>query len=392
MPSGLRQLAVSKSMSGAAEMAFNATMSALASRSQREVMKSGREKVQQSAPLWRRVTDGQPCGFCAMVASRGPVYGSAQAAGDGNQYHDHCGCTVEPFHGDPREWEPTPDEQRFIDAYHQSYESGMDTGELSDAIEARLAEHDSELDDWARWKANRDVRIGPADAGRLDFDPDNPLSIYGDRIVIEDESEIAAQHLRDLESLPRGVHETLADHFGQQDGSGFYIGDRAMPELDDLGDLRGVQPRGWPPGATWDRVPGAYDPNRRVVAAGGGGNGHGSISLAMHEGSHALDHALGQVSMSTEFVDVFHKVHATAHMNPYLTHPGNPSGYLNEGFAEGFAAWSKGRAAGASGDDLARAVGDALIKGGPRGGSYDVDAMRGLSDYFERLEESARRR
>lgn len=385
MSSDLRQLAVSKAMSGAAEMAFNATMSALASRSQREVMKSGREKVQQSAPLWRRVTDGKPCGFCAMVASRGPVYGSAKAAGDGNRYHDHCGCTVEPFYGDPREWEPTPDEQRFIDAYYQSYESGMGADELSAAMEARLAEYDSELDDWARWKANRDGPVG------LDFDPDNPLSIYGNRLVIEGDAEVAEQHLRDLESMPRGFHETLADHFGQQDASGFYVGDRAVPELDDLGDLRGVTPRGWPPGSTWDRVPGAYDPNRRVAALGGG-HRHGSISLAMHEGSHAFDHALGQVSSSAGFVDVFHKVHATAHMNPYLTHPGNPSGYLSEGFAEGFAAWSKGRAAGASGDDLARVVGDALIKGGPRGGSYDVDAMRGLSDYFGLLEESARRR
>lgn len=92
--------------------------------------------------------------------------------------------------------------------------------------------------------------------------------------------------------------------------------------------------------------------------------------------------------MSSEFVEVFHRVHGTARMNPYFTYPGNPSGYLSEGFAEGFAAWSKGRAVGASGDDLARAVGDALTNRG----SYDVGPMRGLSDYFERLEKSMRRR
>lgn len=32
------------------------------------------------------------CGFCLMLASRGPVYRSAATAGEGNRYHDHCNC------------------------------------------------------------------------------------------------------------------------------------------------------------------------------------------------------------------------------------------------------------------------------------------------------------
>jgi Flp pilus assembly pilin Flp len=64
--------------------------------------------------------------------------------------------------------------------------------------------------------------------------------------------------------------------------------------------LKGVRPRGWPPGATWDSVPGSYDPATKqvVIATRGGvvpptGNGHGSVSLAAHETAHAIDAATG---------------------------------------------------------------------------------------------------
>ena len=62
---------------------------------------------------WRRVTDGSPCAFCAMLAARGPVYRSAASA-DGLQYHGHCGCTAEPAYS---EWEPTAIEQEYVDSY-----------------------------------------------------------------------------------------------------------------------------------------------------------------------------------------------------------------------------------------------------------------------------------
>lgn len=66
--------------------------------------------------------------------------------------------------------------------------------------------------------------------------------------------------------------------------------------------LRGVQPRGWPKGSTWDSVPGAYfNATSRVVIATikkggrrvvpGKGNGHGSASLTVHEALHGFDYA-----------------------------------------------------------------------------------------------------
>ncbi len=44
---------------------------------------------------YMRVADADPCYFCAMLASRGPVYKSAASAGELNQWHPHCDCHVE---------------------------------------------------------------------------------------------------------------------------------------------------------------------------------------------------------------------------------------------------------------------------------------------------------
>lgn len=57
--------------------------------------------------------------------------------------------------------------------------------------------------------------------------------------------------------------------------------------------LKGVQPRGWPAGKTWENVPGGQSGNEVVVATTGTdskrrvpvrGEGHGSINLTLHEG------------------------------------------------------------------------------------------------------------
>ncbi|WP_055428160.1 VG15 protein [Bifidobacterium aesculapii] len=73
---------------------------------------------------WRRVSDGDPCAFCAMLVTRGPVYTSVAKAGlsarTGKKYHPHCGCTVEVVYGD---WKPTRQEQQWIDDYYRAAES-----------------------------------------------------------------------------------------------------------------------------------------------------------------------------------------------------------------------------------------------------------------------------
>lgn len=340
-------------MPSKADRAKAATIGEMASRAHYEVLQAGREVVQRSSIRWRRVTDGKPCGFCAMLASRGPVYHSQESA---EGYHARCGCTAEPFDGDPSEWEPTPDEARFIDAYRESYQTGIKPRDLAERIEAYLN--------------------APPSGDLVDY--------YGGRLHIQGSGEVAAQHLSDLsEHFSPAVHATLKEHFDGSPDGGFYIGDAAVPELDDLGHLRGVLPRGHDVDSTWDTVPGAYDPTRRVCACGGGGHGHGSTSLALHEGSHALDDALGLASGSDEFRDVYFEVHGTLRMNPYFTHPANPSGYLSEGFAESFAAWSRSRSL--DRDGQIEAVSQAL-GGYAASGPQTRAALGRLVDYLSGLE------
>lgn len=68
---------------------------------QRHVLNAGRDQVKANvladskAGGWMRITDGRPCPFCAMLASRGPVYKSQTSAGGfGHRFHDGCGCSI----------------------------------------------------------------------------------------------------------------------------------------------------------------------------------------------------------------------------------------------------------------------------------------------------------
>jgi hypothetical protein len=73
----------------------------------RLVLEGGRDVIEgtvlddDDALGWARVGDGDPCGWCAMLISRGAVYKSAKTAGDsrfgGETYHDHDGCQAVPI-------------------------------------------------------------------------------------------------------------------------------------------------------------------------------------------------------------------------------------------------------------------------------------------------------
>jgi hypothetical protein len=90
------------------------------------------------ARRWARVTDGDPCAFCAMLASRGAVYLTTETAGKGQHWHDRCGCQpVMVFEGQtdwPGRamseqlqdlWDSTPGGlSQFRAAYEQAYPVG----------------------------------------------------------------------------------------------------------------------------------------------------------------------------------------------------------------------------------------------------------------------------
>lgn len=102
----------------------------------RQVLSGGRmaidatTKADSRAIGWRRISDGDPCTFCAMLVGRGPVYASAEraetVAGTGLEYHGHCGCTAEIMYGD---WKPNPTEQEWVDAYDKAAEEADAAGE-----------------------------------------------------------------------------------------------------------------------------------------------------------------------------------------------------------------------------------------------------------------------
>jgi hypothetical protein len=50
---------------------------------------------------WIRITDANPCAFCAMLASRGPVFGEDTVA---FQAHAHCACVSAPVWSRDEAW------------------------------------------------------------------------------------------------------------------------------------------------------------------------------------------------------------------------------------------------------------------------------------------------
>ncbi|ATI18872.1 hypothetical protein SEA_SQUEAKYCLEAN_9 [Streptomyces phage SqueakyClean] len=76
-----------------------------AAAAERIAMNGGRSTVWNHTSRDRRAIgyirlsrSGTPCGWCAMLISRGPVYRSESSAeySDGDKYHDNCHCYAEP--------------------------------------------------------------------------------------------------------------------------------------------------------------------------------------------------------------------------------------------------------------------------------------------------------
>jgi hypothetical protein len=74
---------------------------------------------------WARVTAGKPCAFCAMLASRGPVYREETV---GFRAHDHCSCAAEPAY-EGSEWPGRARE--FRDLYERAQREARVAGSPS---------------------------------------------------------------------------------------------------------------------------------------------------------------------------------------------------------------------------------------------------------------------
>ncbi len=107
----------------------------------RHVLNGGRQTIQDEvlrdsrALGWARVAGPEACAFCAMLASRGPVYKKETVlyTKGGRKYHDHCACGAEPVY-EGAEWPPHSKE--YQDLWYENHGSFKD---FRAAIEARVA-------------------------------------------------------------------------------------------------------------------------------------------------------------------------------------------------------------------------------------------------------------
>jgi hypothetical protein len=127
---------------------------------------------------------------------------------------------------------------------------------------------------------------------------------------------------------------------------------------DYLTDLKGVTPRGWPPGSTWDSVPGLFSPekNEVVIATRAAsatdsarrvpvsGEGHGSVNMVLHECGHSLD-AFGHFSASDPAFRADYAADLPT-LPPYFAQPGIAG--PQESFAETLALAATGTPGGAT--------------------------------------------
>ncbi|MEV4739799.1 hypothetical protein [Streptomyces sp. NPDC049555] len=100
---------------------------------QRLAAQAGRRTIEKAARAdpeavgWVRVTGGNACAFCALLAMRGLVFADstrARRTAAGDPYHDRCACTAEPvFRGRPSDPEPEIAEWEalYYDASHGVY-------------------------------------------------------------------------------------------------------------------------------------------------------------------------------------------------------------------------------------------------------------------------------
>lgn len=155
------------------------------------------------------------------------------------------------------------------------------------------------------------------------------LAPLGKKLSIRDVDHPAVQkHLEHLSRVPPKLAAKMADYL-----SGVYVGADSLTGLDDMGHLKGVQPRGWSEGSTWDSVAGAYESVKRKVIAGVGREG--CASLANHEYAHGVDDALGRASHRADFRELHREVYDQ--LEPYFKQggPGAEAG-CQEMFAECF--------------------------------------------------------
>jgi hypothetical protein len=127
--------------------------------------------------------------------------------------------------------------------------------------------------------------------------------------------EFAAKVQQEFKSLPENVQKLLANN-----GTKLVVGGK-MSDADP--SLKGVTPRGWSPGSTWDDDDGEYDAGKKAITIAETShdgktdtwqNNDRMPGGLRHETGHAVDAAMGNVSHGSEFKQAYDK--DVANMSP----------------------------------------------------------------------------
>jgi hypothetical protein len=108
----------------------------------RHVLDGGRGTIlstvaaDENALGWARVASANSCAWCAMVASRGPEYGSEASASF--EPHDGCQCGAEPVYQPDAAWPPNSERYRELWDEHTAG-AGTGRGDALNAFRRALA-------------------------------------------------------------------------------------------------------------------------------------------------------------------------------------------------------------------------------------------------------------
>lgn len=136
-------------LSEAADSGFVKVAGALA----KQILAGGRMTILESVqkdPValgWARVTNGDPCAFCRMLASRGAIYKTKKTADF--EAHGQCACTIEPLYS--RE-QPKLGALAQAETYLQEFTAAQEWAR-NNGNPSKGTKHPS-LNNYRRWLAN----------------------------------------------------------------------------------------------------------------------------------------------------------------------------------------------------------------------------------------------
>ena len=117
---------------------------------------------------WVRATSGDPCTFCRMLASRGPVYRSENSAGF--EPHDHCACMPEVVYRGKQD--TSVGTGAATAAYADEYKTAQAWARASGTMSQDTS--NNALNNYRRWLDNGRPQPGQSDGGNAGSDGSNP--------------------------------------------------------------------------------------------------------------------------------------------------------------------------------------------------------------------------